>query len=419
MQKYKASDIIKRAKSLANMKNTSFLTYKEMNDYLQLAWKQAYQAAINRGCNYYLKTVKVNGNGEYNLPWDFYQCESIRTKGGSILQRHNSSTPDCVDSYDIIGNKLRIYGGYGSYEMRYWQSPFYLSFPADEVKVTIPDYQVLNVYKQYVAMRNNDDFVIYDISESKEIVSINNAFTGITDLYVLLGKGTFIIRFDQDNTHHYIRYNYKGDVLESGEYTSVTLFTLDAKGIIHIINENSDIWDSFTVTPNVTENAYWIDNIIVGETTLTDFVSGNVYQGTKVIGTLVFDEWPAVMVDTSIQWYNDGHLFIESSDVDDYNVYGFTGANFETGYGFLTSDGTDTYIKSFIPDTELDFPNTLMFEYMAYILAYYFVLQSGQDSTQVTSLLSAAEESFFDSLDNGGTYPVINNVYEGDGLWLI
>lgn len=418
MQKYKASDIVKRAMFLSNMKDSSFLTYKEINDSLQLAWKQAFQSVINKGCNYYLKTVSVSGSGEFNLPWDFYQCESIRTKGGFILERHNATTPDSQTSYDIVGNKLRIYGGSGDFEMRYFQSPFYLSFPSADFKIEYFEGDVVSTYNNYVAIRTNDDFTIYDFSKREEVLTISDLYTGVEVEDILLGKGTFLIHSISENVHSYFIYNYRQDLLTHVQFSDVKLFTRALDGTINVLDTNDSIWDTFATTPVSTEIGYWIDDILVGEKSLTDFVSGNVYEGDKVNGVLVFDEWSCVMADTNIEWYEDGHLFKESTDVNDYRVYGLMKCNYETGYGFLTSDGTDYYIKSFVPDTVLDFPNTLMFEYMAYILAYYFTLQSGQDTTSISALLSASEESFFDSIDNGGTYPVINNVY-GGGRWLI
>ena len=88
-----------------------------------------------------------------------------------------------------------------------------------------------------------------------------------------------------------------------------------------------------------------------------------------------------------------------------------------TGYGYLTTDGTDYYIESWVPDTLLDFPSSLMFDFLSYQMAYYYSLRLGLDLSNITMALNVAEEAFYDSIDQNGDFSSISDVVGGYG-WL-
>jgi hypothetical protein len=93
-------------------------------------------------------------------------------------------------------------------------------------------------------------------------------------------------------------------------------------------------------------------------------------------------------------------------------------ADADTGYGMLTTDGTDCFIESWMPDTLLDFPNTVMYDFIAYYLAYLFALRLGLEVTNIEKALTQAESSFYDSIDNTGYYKTIIDVTGGGYSWL-
>lgn len=85
----------------------------------------------------------------------------------------------------------------------------------------------------------------------------------------------------------------------------------------------------------------------------------------------------------------------------------FVKLDWTDGYGAITTDGTDFYLESFVPDTALDFPNTLMYDYLSYLVAFSIAKKVGLQFNG-----DDAERLFIDSLDNSGDYPQIRNVYQ-------
>ena len=130
-----------------------------------------------------------------------------------------------------------------------------------------------------------------------------------------------------------------------------------------------------------------------------------------------FEDRPALLSDKTITFYNEYEdKFEESVDVTN-KILAILKADVNTGYGFLTTDGTDYYIESWVPDTLLDFPSSLMFDFLSYQMAYYYSLRLGLDTTNIATALSIAEESFYESLDQNGDFPSISDVV-GDYGWL-
>lgn len=54
---YTASEIIERAKNLADCGNTDFLSEKEATQYINDAYNFVYQKLIDRGDNYFVKII--------------------------------------------------------------------------------------------------------------------------------------------------------------------------------------------------------------------------------------------------------------------------------------------------------------------------------------------------------------------------
>lgn len=394
--KYKASDILKRALSIADMSNTSFLTYREKLDYLNQAWKQASQSAINKGCKYFIESVEVDGNGEWDLPEDFYQIESIRTKDGMIISRHIASTPDSALSYDIIGDKLRIYGNGAHLEVNYWKVPTFLSYPSESKDLDIEIKNIKGGYGNKIVYKENDNLNVWDISEGTS--TFLSEIPENTEIEVICGKNYLFAKAIGESETVRMFINYKGETLRVVDTDNVML---DDNGYIteyDIEGLNGPLVKSGSYIYGKVEDGimeYTSDTLIPFDKEITIF---------KPIS---FDSKYGILVNTT--------MFIEGSvidtDVKGFSIIDLLKADWETGYGFLTHNGNNLTVESFVPDTLLDFPNTLLFDYLAYILAYMFVLKSGADTTAVSSALNIAEYTFYDSLDNGGAYPRITNVY--------
>ena len=144
--KYLASQIIERAERLADISNTDFLTYKEKGQYLQDAWTSVYQQLINKGDKQFVKEVELMNSGspvgewtEYELPDDLFQICSVKNKiSGSIVPRYSESESINSGTYEVVNNKLRLYGALNApLLLTYWIIPTYISFPDKDVGVDV------------------------------------------------------------------------------------------------------------------------------------------------------------------------------------------------------------------------------------------------------------------------------------------
>lgn len=146
-------DVISHALELLDYDDSKVVGYKEMNNYLDKAWRHVNQTLINNGAHYFYKRMEVYP-GPNRLPWDFGQMSCIRTNTGVLLQRKTADLPDSYPSYDIIGNTLIIYGRCTApyLTMEYWEKPITLMYPSDKQDITdnftLPDSD-RRFYKNY------------------------------------------------------------------------------------------------------------------------------------------------------------------------------------------------------------------------------------------------------------------------------
>ena len=103
MLHYKASEIVQRAMTLANIQNSSFVSATENRQLINDAFWALYQIMIDEGDVFFLQTVKhpVFEDGIYILPDDFYQLYAIRDNYGNGVLRKNKNTIKNGKCYDI------------------------------------------------------------------------------------------------------------------------------------------------------------------------------------------------------------------------------------------------------------------------------------------------------------------------------
>lgn len=103
MLHYKASEIVQRAMTLANIQNSSFVSATENRQLINDAFWALYQIMIDSGDVFFLKEIKdpVFTDGVYVLPDDFYQLYAIRDQYGNGVLRKNKNTIKNGKCYDI------------------------------------------------------------------------------------------------------------------------------------------------------------------------------------------------------------------------------------------------------------------------------------------------------------------------------
>ena len=139
--KYTAKRIIDRALSLADLTNTDFLSHQELTDYLNDSWKSLYQIFINQSdkqfvCETALK--QAGGVSEYCLPDDLYQIHSLKDRiSGRLYLRATVNADPTQGTYEIVNNKLRLYGIGGDLVLTYYRTPTYISIPDKTIKLSL------------------------------------------------------------------------------------------------------------------------------------------------------------------------------------------------------------------------------------------------------------------------------------------
>lgn len=408
MEKYKASEIIKRAKRLANIENSSFLSWREDMDYLNMAWKKVCQQLINKDTKYFYKTVDLPSSGTYELPPDFYQASSVRSRDGLVYSKKTASQSDNSSYWDIIGNKL-VYSG-GPAVLEYYTNPTLLTFPNKPIKIegiNIDHTNILSAYGTHIIYKDDNNTYSYDLDTN---VSDKLFDTVLKDVYC--GKNSFF-DFSSGNI-----YSYTGDIIYSND--SLSQAVMDNHGNIYLCNSTNDrvnIYDyKSNIIKTITVKNYNTRRpfLLWDKNTDTLYQYGRDLTTDTVLINYTGRTYPIFYngIDSLIAGNNIVNAYTKDTiDLINPIIIGLLTIDTDTGYGFLTSDGTDYYLESYMPDILLNFPNTLMFDYLAYQLAYYYGLKQNVDTTNLMAALSDAELSFFDSMDNGSTYGRIINVY--------
>lgn len=405
--RYTASEIVKRAKELANVANTSFISYDEEKRYLDTAWKNVYQKCINNGSNYWLKEVNIPANGIYVLPDDFFQLESIMSPyTGENLQRYSGTESFGSNTYEIVNNTVRIYGRSmpSNLLMRYYPVPKQLHFPLKPAEVKYEPRENEEVLDYYDGrLLTNQRIINAETGEyiDLELETIDEGF---------LGKNFAAIWLTIEDVNALAFYNWKGNIVKTVENPKQLI--RDEKGRFYYINENDYICDERgrQLSDDPIEEAD--DTRILcamWNYTLFASVNGEIdFFGTKIPATsniYAVDGDRMGVISNYTYYYLKGK--VETKELDD-NWYIQVGYDAENS---IVSDGTDWYIAGWGWDTELDYPNNLLFEVLAYTLAYQYMLKMEAPADSILTALGQITEQFYDSLSADGGYYRIKNVY--------
>ncbi|VVB60766.1 Uncharacterised protein [uncultured archaeon] len=232
MYRYKASQIINRAKQIADLENSSYISWAENMSLLNEAYMKMYQQAINHNDRNYLSTLQISNsknNTGTDLPDDFYQLYDIReTKTGKNILRQSKNDDPHALRYDIINHQIVLYGSVpGDVTARYFPHPQTISIPCDDIEITnqSDSYGTLltcydSWYLYVKASSSGATFTVYDNNKEKSILSwtdTNMTSTATTNMFGCLGvdgaiiidsslKISDIINFS--NTSTILSYNY-------------------------------------------------------------------------------------------------------------------------------------------------------------------------------------------------------------------
>lgn len=472
MIKYNASDVIKKAKQLADLENSDFISWNESITLLNDAYQNIYQKSINKGNNDFVRVIQTSEKC-INLPRDFYQLKALTLKqdrfNTPIMRRPQNGSFDDL-SYDIYNNTLLINGySSGNIILEYYPTPVTLTLPNEDVVIDLPigsDETLVGAYKNvYFVKRTDKEESSKPLYNKTYIVAINrdtgeeakvatqslhgeeyaiseDILFSIGDYVLFRGihhdvadSGTYVdydcvIRLNivdfsvnvQDRKDKYgyvaLGFNFYDDTecdITVEEYngkkriTSATIYGnyYDLKANNVIIPERPFI----TILSKDMKHAFSLDSEY-----LYLYVNGEQMYFTNkvmhVMGDSVYLQQSSnknycVMLDIST---NEKTSLIAPSKKP---IWGTVGFDKQTGYGYYYFLGNNKIvIHSFLEDTELNFPNNMFFNYLAYSLALSFKVKQGSDISAFMPLLETAENTFYDSLTKDDwSFTRITNVY--------
>ena len=434
---YNVKDIIRKAEQFSDLENSSFLTWNEKMTRLNDAYTTLYQTVINHNDKYFYKSFTLNNvkssiDGQpasYALPSDFYQLASITTIPDctAILRKSATESEKCL-RYDIVGGNLLIYGYcVSNINISYWPIPGTLTFKNDDVKIDA-SFTYLDCCNDNYLYKNGQEVYVYNINTSASTLlytvptgnTLSNAKIGINNIVLVCGTSDskiFTVYIDSKN--------YSNITTSSSISTPLSFGLVKAEKKAYFRNTNtvsSYYWMptysqqiDFTISlPTVSSSLFTYG--LFGHTITLD--ENNIpYWFNTEAGSIVFGSTATVYKDGVVSnvvefengdlYYDDaktGKIYCNTSVVDsnDSNRYllGINKVDCDTGYGLtvLRSDGY--YIISPFANTELNYPSTFYFTYLAYMLAIQFKTKQNADVTLLTNEASSAETRYYDSLDN-------------------
>ena len=473
MIRYNASDVIKKAKQLADLENSDFISWNESITLLNDAYQNIYQKSINKGNNDFVRVIQTSEKC-INLPRDFYQLKALTLKqdrfNTPIMRRPQNGSFDDL-SYDIYNNTLLINGySSGTIILEYYPTPVTLTLPNKDEVIDLPigsDETLVGAYKNvYFVKRTDKESPSKPLYNKTYIVAINRD----------TGEEAKVAEQSIYNEEYAVSENILfsiGDyVLFTGiHHDSVSFETYkDFDCIIGLnivdfsvnVQDRKDKYDNYLALGfnfyddtecNITVEAYGGKKKITSATiygNYYDLKANNVIIPEKAFITILSKDMKhAFSIDSeNLNLYLDGEKIISTDKVmhvmgdsvylhksihknyctmlnistnektsliapSKKPIWGTVGFDKQTGYGYYYFLGdSKIVIHSFLEDTELNFPNNMFFNYLAYSLALSFKVKQGSDISAFMPLLETAENTFYDSLTKDDwSFTRITNVY--------
>lgn len=413
MKKYKASELIEKALNIADISNTDFLTHKENIEYINDAWKSVYQWLINKGDKQFVEEVELSGGGsngyvEYELPDNFYQMLSLKSSNGFIVPRKAESESLNSATYEIVNNRLRLYGCTSNLILTYYVNPIWITYPDRPIEVESLSYPD-EVYTSF-----NNSVLVYN--ETDETFILKNVITGetIADLTFMydLGGNPFVANghVGVHNGTTLTVYDYSGNEINTASNID-SAFVLG--GMVCYL-KGGHIYDFDSLDLATNENAV----NIVGGKGIEDYF----YKDSEghLIHYLYGEETEYDIENVAKVIYHDDYYTVETSEAAGVYVT----EDFKTltkiqvpgaikavlSYGVLYYNGFYNIISTY-EDTEFNFPNELYVSLLACDLASRYLMKMNADSSGVDNLYEHMRTTFMNTLTQDGNYTRITNVY--------
>lgn len=441
MLKLNARDLVKRAQQLADLENSDFISWNENMMLLNEAYQKVYQRTIDHDDKTYLKTITLQsgvadqGKVIFDLPDDFYQLYALNhAHTNRCIVRNSINDPVNTTGYTIENNQIIIQGVEGDVVMKYYPIPPTITLKGKDVNINLPSdfnksFRAVDVFDTklvYVDTTENS-IKIYDMLLEQEIGSI--PVDHVNDITILVaGKNGIYYNITNDGYTVYGAYFSTWDNLYFSPVSCALILDKD-KNIVTYDNGALYYQDEFGSRFDISavENVqvqYFLSSesivIYLIDDTYLAFNDRLSAVSRKKIAFLNYqtneqtEETYDVCSDGVYYMFREFYLEFNRSlkrngESVDTAVIGINKIDENTGYGYTSKRGA---IKGIFDDTELDYPNNLFIQYLAYQLALQYKSKQNADAPGLISLFNQAEEQFFETIrrDEYG-FTRIQNVY--------
>ena len=377
--KYNISDIVKAAKQIADLENSDFISWNENIRLLNEAWTAVHQKLINKGDFTFVNEMNITK--EQELPTDFYQVLSVLDNYNTPIGRYSIGMNDSQIWYKLINNKI-VLNGLPSAKLTYFTKPQFLTYPAETITDALPlsEGETIKFACDNYALTNKN---VWDIKETTIVRAAAE-----TDVYVDAYGRTY------SATEKPIFYpDGRCFKLTSTECT-------DAKCKVAY----SDDIENITFDGVYYYARYSNGNISVFEQDNPNSI--DTYEGFS----------SNIYFNNNHKFYiKDGVVFVDGIPMYDASIYNnkvyMLKIDLNTGYGLFTNNNK---ILSITVDTELNLPNNLYYNVLAYMLAFSYCCKQGKDASYVSAQLNSNTELLYDTLTNDAFSQMkITNIYRG------
>ena len=422
----KTSDLFKRAKQLADLEGSDFISWNEAVNCINESNVGLYEKLIAIGDNSFVQSFRTKEEVE-DLPEDFWQLKGVFLWNNGNLQTINRRADNNGVhhlSYELRNGKLYLYGQPNDVLVEYFPKPKKLYFKPHDVAISLDTTkEYLDCHKHTFLYKDTDEsenetLSIIDldgIKTAKDFMQI--AHTDIVRAFIT-ENFVFVIT-ENDMTIYDIMSSYSATVTgyvplitESGKE-----FVIDTEGVIkyfHIGNGSITTSELKTVEDIAGGNFYVADDNLEDFfcITDTDVEHNGVETNAGTLKKIIYsDKSCYVLGDTGFALINAENEVILIENSTGLNV-GFIGIDERTGYGYCTKKFGSYYVCPYCEDTPLNYPNSTYFQIISYILAIAFKSKQGADITLLQNQLAMIEQTFEETLGSDAfQFPRMGNVY--------
>ena len=421
----KTSDLFKRAKQLADLEGSDFISWNEAVNCINESHVNLYEKLISMGDNSFVKSFRTKEQEE-ELPSDFWQLKGVFLWNNGNLQTINRRADNNGIhhlSYELRNGKLYLFGNPNDVLIEYFPKPKKLYFKPRDIAISLDtSKEYLDCHKHTFLYKDTDEsenetLSIIDldgIKTAKDFMQI--AHTDIVRAFIT--ENFVFVVTENDMTIYDIMSGYSATVTgyaplitESGKE-----FIVDTEGVIkyfHIGNGSFSASEIKTVEDIAGGDFYVCDDNLEDFYYISD---GELYHNDTDLNTgdpkhMIYSEGKCYcLADTGFFVIeNDEVKIIENST--GLNV-GFIGIDERTGYGYCTKKFGAYYVCPYCEDTPLNYPNSTYFQIISYILAIAFKSKQGADITLLQNQLAMIEQTFEETLGRDAfQFPRMGNVY--------